>query len=135
MEHCWRQPFRWGLLMAFDDQHPWDRPEGVGTNDIVATSTCIAVPVLHSYDVEIPADLGPDELIPEAEVEVVVIVDGPSPVSPQWTGSLVCASGRLAVGDAENGRVIDVPAGTARVSIGRSPAEFAEHVVITIAGE
>src|SRR5438309_1758683 len=100
MEHRWRQPFRWGLLTAFDDLRPWDLPDGVRTNDIVATSTCIAVPVLHSQDVEIPEDLGPDELIPEAEVEVVVIVDEPSLVTTQWTGSLACTSGRLAIGDA-----------------------------------
>jgi hypothetical protein len=53
----WKQPFQWGLLLAFDDEADWSLPESGGTNGIASSATCIAVPVLHAQDVppELPA--------------------------------------------------------------------------------
>jgi hypothetical protein len=46
---------------------------------------------------------------------------------------LHCDSGQLAVGDAENERLIAVPAGRIRVRVRRDPIEFSERVSIRIA--
>ncbi len=57
METQWSQPFHWGLLMAGDAAGKWAEPALVG-NDIVATSTSLAVPVLRAQDVDTPHDDG-----------------------------------------------------------------------------
>jgi len=128
----WRQAFRWGLLLAFDDQAEWALPEGVGSGAILASSTCLAVPVLHAQDVEVPGDWPEDEALPEAEVEVRVVL-GVIPDEAEFVGVLECPSGRLNVGDADFSQVLGVPVGLLALSVTREPVKFAESVTITIA--
>jgi hypothetical protein len=127
----WKQPFHWGLLLAFDDSTEWDLPEGIGTDSIVSSATCVAVPVLHAQDIDVPDDWPDEAEPPYAEVQVIVTV---GPVSPgaEFVGTLVCPSGRLSVGDAESSRVLDVPTGVFTVSVSREPRQFAESVTITV---
>lgn len=132
VEHRWTQPFRWGLLTAFDEQAPWELPEGIGDNSIRASTSCVAVPVLHAQDVEVPDDADPEAPLPEATVEVTVLVGAPPRKSPEFDGLLSCPSGRLNVGDAENERVIEVAPGQVRVQIWREPMEFAERVTLAV---
>ena len=127
----WKQPFQWGLLLAFDDEADWTLPEGVGTDGIVSSATCITVPVLHAQDVEIPDDWPDDEDVPDAEVEVEVTLGSPAPAA-EFVGTLACPSGRLNVGDAESSRVLDVPSGVLTVAVTREPMQFAESVTITV---
>jgi hypothetical protein len=127
----WKQPFQSGLLLAFDDEADWSLPEGVGTDGIASSATCIAVPVLHAQDVEIPDDWPDDEDAPEAEVEVTVAL-GSAPPGAEFVGTLACPSGRLNVGDAESSRVFDVPVGVLAVAVSREPTQFAESVTITV---
>ena len=141
MESRWVQPFRWGLLMAFDAQEPWELPEtfweALGDGRArdperpQASSTCLTVPVLHSQDVEVPDDFPADEPLPEAVVEVVVAVPE-EPGDGAFECLIQCPSGRLTVGDAENERVVDVPAGTLRVGVLQDPPRFAERVRLQV---
>jgi len=129
----WSQPFRWGLLTAFDNENPWDLPDDVSAAVVTATSTCLAVQVRHSQDIEEPEDWPRDLGLPEAQVRVVVAFEeSPPSVLVQFEGSLLCHSGRLAVGDAETERVLDVPQGLLRVQVSVFPAEFSEYVVIRL---
>ena len=87
----WSQPFHWGLLMAFDDRHDWEVPEGVGGSQVCATRTFLAVSVLHAQDVELDDSASPDELLPEANVEVV-LRSGPLEGEVDFAGVLECPS-------------------------------------------
>ncbi len=132
VEHRWTQPFRWGLLMAFDAGAVWELPEGIGDNSIRASASCVAVPVLHAQDVDIPDDADPNAPIPEATVEVTAVVGVAPRSSAEFDGGLNCPTGRLAVGDAENERVLDVPPGVLRIQVWREPQDFAERVTLVI---
>ena len=125
----WSQPFRWGLLIAFDSEGQFELPDGIGSNAVRASSTCLTVPVLHAQDVEIPEDAGPNEPIPEAQVHVMVAF-AKAAVDVEFESSLACPSGRLYIGDAENERVIDVPPGNLLVQVARAPIDFAEQVTL-----
>jgi len=114
--------------MAFDAEGPFELPEGIGSNAVRATSTCLTVPVLHAQDVDKPDDAGPNDPIPEARVQVTVTFGTADAAAVEFEGSLACPSGRLCVGDAENECVIDVPRGDLWVQVARTPSEFAEQV-------
>jgi hypothetical protein len=90
------------------------------------------VPVLHAQDFDIPEDAEPDAPLPEAQVAVTVIVGGVVESAAEFVTVLPCLSGLLRLGDAENGRVIAVPAGQLWVSVTREPVEFAEQVGIQV---
>ncbi|MDQ1306205.1 MAG: hypothetical protein QG671_2037 [Actinomycetota bacterium] len=127
----WIQPFVWGLLTIYDAEADVEIPDITGDDDISASTTMIAVPVLHGADVEIPEDTDPNEPIPPAQVTVTVVgreLDTPA----EFTGQLDCPSGRLAIGDLENKRVAHVPTGTLLVDIQREPRKFTEHVTLSI---
>jgi hypothetical protein len=129
----WSQPFRWGLLTAFDIEGQWELPDDVSAEVVTATSTALAVQVRHSQDIEEPEDWPSDLSLPEVQVRVVVAFgESPSGAPVHFGGVLLCQSGRLAVGDAENERVIDVPAGVLRVQVSLFPREFAEHVILRL---
>lgn len=128
----WKQPFQWGLLLVFDDA--LDRvelPGGIGTDSIVSSATCVAVPVLHAQDVEIPDDWPDDAELPYAEVQVTIMV-GPASPGAEFVGSIDCPSGRLNVGDAESFKVSDVPTGVLAIAVTREPRQFAESVTIEV---
>ncbi len=130
-EVSWSQPFHWGLLTAFDDERSWGLPADVGSHQVVATSTCVAVPVLHAQDVEIDECADTNAPMPEAEVEVVltdVPLDGPV----DFVGELQCRSGRLAVGDADEYHVVAVVPGVHRVQVRLEPKEHAKRVVFAL---
>lgn len=127
----WKQPFEWGVLLAFDDGAKGSLPAGIGAERIVATATCVAVPVLHAQDVEIPDDWPDDQELPPAEVEVSVML-GAVPANAEWVGPLDCPTGRLSVGDANSSRVLDVPSGRLTVAVSREPVRYAERVTITL---
>lgn len=120
--------------MASDPVGPFEMPDLDRSGGIRATDTCLAVPVLHAADVVTPPDWPDDEPLPEATVSVTVVVDdaGEDDVF-EYEGVLHCDSGQLAVGDAENERLIAVPAGRIRVRVRRDPIEFSERVTIRIA--
>ncbi|MGB0190910.1 MAG: hypothetical protein ACPF9W_08080 [Nocardioides sp.] len=132
-EEAWTQPFGWGLLMAFDAEAEWELPEGVGTEGVAASASCLAVPVHHTSDVDFPEGWPDDLPMPGAQVNVVVAFTESPPGSPvHFDGNLSCPTGRLSVGDAENDRVLDVPAGTVRVQVSLFPFEDADSVVLRI---
>ena len=129
----WSQPFRWGLLMAFDDDNDWVLPEGIGGGGVYATSTCLAVTVLHAQDVEVPDDWPDDAEIPEAQVRLTLIVDDEVPgTEPEYDGTFLCPSGRLSLGDAETSQVHQVPAGPLRLRVWREPVQYSEAVTIHV---
>src|SRR3954468_11747098 len=98
MRHEWRQPFHWGLLMAFDDDASLDVPELGRDGAICATATCLSIPVLHAQDVATPDDWPADQAVPHATVEVSVLVEEAEPSgSAEFDGLLSCPSGRLRV--------------------------------------
>jgi hypothetical protein len=133
MKHEWRQPFHWGLLLAFDDVAPLEVPEVSRKGAITASATCLSVPVLHAQDIAAPEGWPADQPLPLATVEVRVVVGEDEDVgSAEFDGRLSCPSGRLRVGDAENELVIDVPPGNLRVRVVREPIEFAEHVTVQL---
>ncbi len=131
----WSQPFRWGLLTAFDPESKWDLPDDVSADVVTATDTVFAVHVLHSRDIEEPEGWPSDLDLPERQVQVVVaFTESPSSDMLTFEGRISCPSGHLAVGDAENERVLDVPSGTLRVQVSLFPHDFAEYVVIRLIG-
>ena len=129
----WSQPFRWGLLIAFDPVSNWDLPDDVAAAVVTATDTALAVQVRHSQDMEEPEGWPVDLGLPEAQVRVVVAFsESPDSVAVDFDSTLLCESGRLSVGDAENERVLDVPAGVLRVQVSLIPRDFAEFVVLRL---
>ena len=129
----WSQPFRWGLLTAFDSERSWGLPDDVTANAVTATDTALAVQVRHSQDIEEPEDWPSDLNLPEAQVRVVVaFAESPDGAPVEFDGFLQCQSGRLAVGDAEDERILHVPAGVLRVQVSLFPREFAEYVVLRL---
>lgn len=129
----WSQPFRWGLLTAFDSENRWDLPYDVSAELVTATETAIAVQVRHSQDIEEPEGWPSDLSLPEQLVRVVVaFAESPKGAPVDFRTSLQCPSGRLAVGDAENERVLDVPPGLLRIQVSLFPREFAEHVILRV---
>lgn len=129
----WSHPFRWGLLTAFDKERSGGLPDDVSANAVTATDTALAVQVRHSQDIEEPKDWPSDLSLPEAQVRVVVaFAESPDGAPVEFEGFLQCQSGRLAVGDAENERVLDVPAGVLRIQVSLFPREFAEYVVLRL---
>ncbi len=118
-------------MTAFDDKHRWELPEGLGGDEVLASPTCLAVPVRHAYDVQIPEDIGADDSIPQAQVEVVVIVGSAVASEPEFVCVLECASGDLNIGDAEIERVIQVPAGPVRIEVVRDRVD-ADHVMLSV---
>lgn len=134
MQLEWTQPFRWGLLLAFDERESFDLPTNLGDEAITSSASCLAVPVLHAADIDIPDDWPEDVALPSAMVTVAVVVGKPIPSDDavEFDGQLNCPSGRLAIGDAENERVVDVPRGPVRVQVIREPLEYASHVTMRI---
>jgi hypothetical protein len=128
----WTQPFHWGLLLAYDQQGHFETPGLDRSGQVAATKTCLAVPVRHSQDVEFPEEAGPDDVLPWALVRVTVLVEEVLHVPQEFAGRLRCPSGRLIVGDAEQHRVVDVPAGDLSVQVARDAGQHAEHVSIAI---
>ena len=123
--------------MAFDAEAPWTLPDwfsakGAGPLDQpVASSTCLAVPVLHSQDIEIPDNYPADEPLPEAQVQVLVtVVDRPQGCPHEIL--IECPSGRLSLGDSEVERVLDLRAGTLRIGVWSNDAQFAERVLLEV---
>ena len=129
----WSQPFRWGLLTAFDSENKWDLPDDVSAGVVTATDTALAVQVRPSQDIEEPEGWPSDLGLPEVQVRVVVaFAKSPSSAHVDFEGSLQCPSGHLAIGDAENERILDVPPGRLRVQVSLFPREFAEYVVLRL---
>lgn len=129
----WSQPFRWGLLTAFDAENLWDLPDDVNADLVTATETALAVQVRHSQDIEEPEGWPSDVGLPEQQVRVVVtFAESRDADAVEFETSLRCASGRLAVGDAENERVLEVPPGLLRVQVSLFPREFADYVILRL---
>ena len=134
MQLEWTQPFRWGLLLAFDEQESFDLPPDLGDEAIASSPSCLAVPVLHAADVDVSDDWPDEAAPPPATVTGPVGVGEPLPTGvAEFDGRLSCPSGRLSIGDAENERTLDVPRGPLRVQVDREPAEYANHVTMRIA--
>lgn len=135
-KQAWEQPFRWGLLLAFDAEAPGYLPKLGGTT-VSATGTCIAVPVRQATDVDhdVLDRLGPGRSPPDFRVRVRCLAGaGTGSVGGVFDGHLRCPSGRLVVGDAEMERVIEMPAGRLRVQVECAPSEHAERVTLWICG-
>ncbi len=130
-EAQWTQPFHWGLLIAHDNDADWAVPANVGKGCIAATPSCLAVPVRHSQDVKLYDDGDEETPLPQAEVKVV-LTTRPLEVPADYDGPLKCPSGRLQVGDADEYRLVQVPAGHHRVQVWLEPAGRAERVVIAL---
>jgi hypothetical protein len=129
----WSQPFGWGLLTAFDPESRWDLPDDVSARVVTATETALAVQVRRSQDVEEPEGWPSDLGWPEAQVGVVLaFAESPSSAHVDFEGSLLCPSGHLAIGDAENEQVPDVPTGLLRVQVSLFARECAEYVVLRL---
>lgn len=132
MQVEWRQPFHWGLLLAYDEDGDFETPELERSGSVVATDSCLAVPVLHSQDMDFPDDAGPDDVLPWAEVNVTVLVGVPLAEAAEFAGRLRCPSGRLSLGDAEQHRVVEVPPGDLHVQVVRDAGQHAERVHIAV---
>ncbi len=128
----WTQPFNWGLLLVYDEHGQFETPKLLRSGQVVATETCLAVPVLHSADVEFPDDAGPDEVLPPAQVKVAVLVGEPLQEPEEFAGQLRCPSGRLVVGDADHHRVVEVAPGDFLVEVARDGGQHAERVSIAL---
>ena len=129
----WSQPFRWGLLLAFDAENAWDLPDDVGADPVTATETCLAVGVHQCHDLPEHDGWPSDIYLPLAQVEVIVCFqESPSSAAVEHEGLLRCESGRLNVGDAENERILDVPAGVLRAQVSLFPREYPDHVVLRL---
>jgi hypothetical protein len=121
------------LLTAFDPEIGWVAPDDVGACAVTATDTSLAVQVRHCQDIEEPEGWPSDLDLPEVLVRVVVVfAESPGGAAVEFEGSLLCQSGHLTVGDAENERVLDVPPGVLRVQVSLFPREFAEYVVLRL---
>ncbi len=132
-ETRWTQPFRWGLLTAFDDERRASLPDDVTSKRVTATDTALTVLVRHSQDATSPQGWPDDLGQPEAQVQVIVAFnEAPVGSAVEFEGLLRCESGRLAVGDAETEQVLDVPAGVLRVQVSLFPVDFAENVVLRL---
>lgn len=128
----WSQPFDWGLLVVHDHDDDWEVPRGLGGGGVVATSSCLAVPVRHAQDLQV-VDVDVDEEAPptRAQVEVVLttrVRDG----LPDHEGLLRSPSGRLQVGDAHEHHLVQVPRGDLLVQVWLQPEEHAERVVLVL---
>ena len=120
--------------MAFDEAAHFEPPTLSRDGAVQATRTCLSVPVLHAQDVETPEGLGPDDPLPQAEVQVTVKVTAEDLGDAEFACLLTCPSGRLQIGDAEAFRVVDVPMGDLRVQVRRHPPQFADAVVLHVTG-
>ena len=127
----WTQPFHWGLLIAHDHDAEWEVPTKVGKGYVVGTTSCLAIPVRHSQDIAICDDGDSDAPVPQAEVDVV-LTTRPLEEVPDYDGPLQCPTGRLQVGDADEYRLVQVPAGDLLVQVWLDPEEHAERVVIAL---
>ena len=128
----WAQPFHWGLLIAHDSDADWEVPSDVGKAPVAATTTCLAIAVRHAQDVQVVDD-GESEAVPPPQAEVqVVLTTRPLEVVPDYDGTLRCPSGRLQVGDADEYRLVQVPAGDLRAQVWLEPEERARRVVIAL---
>jgi hypothetical protein len=125
-ERFWRRPFQWGVLIISDPVAEADVPD-IRENEIVATSTMILVPVHHAQDVD-TKEIGP------AEVEVRCFIDAgmDETAAPEFSGTVLCPSGRLTLGDADSVEAFDVFPGTVRIAVSREPMEHADVATIWI---
>lgn len=128
----WSQPFDWGLLVVHDHDADWEVPRGLSGGGVVATSSCLAIPVRHAQDLQV-VDVDVDEEAPptRAQVEVVLTTRSRDDV-PDHVRPLRSPSGRLQVGDAHEHHVVQVPAGDLLVEVWLQPEEHAERVVIAL---
>lgn len=121
------------MLLASDSVGSFDMPAFDRTGSIGATATCLAVPVRHAADVVTPPGWPDDRPLPEATVSVTVVVgEQAEDERYEYEGVLRCDSGRLAVGDGDNERLIAVPARLVCVRVRRHPIERSEWVSIRI---
>lgn len=132
MQVVWTQPFSWGLLLAYDAVGPFETPGLDRSGRIVATDTCLAVPVLHSADVEIPEDARPDDVLSPAQVTLTVLVEEPFSEPAEFAGRLRCRSGRLVLGDADSHRVVQVAPGDLHVLVARDAGQHSRTVGIAL---
>ena len=129
----WVQSFQWGLLIAHDDDAPWDVPGDVGKGGVAGNASCLAVPVRHAQDVRYVVVDDDDPGAPTPRVQVaVVLTTRPLELTPDYDGPFRCPSGRLQIGDAEEYRRVEVPPGDLRVQLWLSPEEHAERVVMAL---
>jgi hypothetical protein len=92
-----RRPFEWGIVLLMD-RDALDVPPLTG--DVVSHSAGgLAVKVLHAQDVDL-SGLEVDDVVPPAQVEIVVLISGGPPADPVFSGVIEVPSGVLTVGEA-----------------------------------
>jgi hypothetical protein len=129
----WARSFAWGSLLVHDAEAEFIIPEGLGTGSASASSTVLAVPVLHQQDRATPAGWPEDLSLPWAQVDVYVSFRRTPPNGVvQFECLLDCPSGRLLIGDADEEREVTVAPGRVAVQVGLVADQHADVVVLRL---
>jgi hypothetical protein len=89
----------------------------------------LAVKVLHAQDVGL-SDADADEIVPPAQVQVVVRVGDRPPADALFRGEIDVPSGVLTVGDAEQEDALAIGPGRWAVQVDCAPRDFADTVQV-----
>jgi hypothetical protein len=129
----WTRSFAWGSLLVHDPGAEFIVPEGIGSGSASASSTVLAVPVLHQQDRDTPTGWPEDLFLPWAHVDVYVSFRRTPPDDVvQFECVLDCPSGHLLIGDADEERDVSVAPGRVRVQVGLVPDQHADVVVLRL---
>lgn len=129
----WTRSFAWGSLLVHDAEAEFVVPDGLGSGSPSASSTVLAVPVLHQQDRATPAGWPEDLFLPWAHVDVYVSFHRTPPGDlVQFECLLACPSGHLLIGDADEERDISDAPGQVRVQVGLVPDQHADVVVLRL---
>ena len=129
----WQQPFHWGILTAFVEDSEFELPPDFEEHTVSWGEACFTVLVAREDDSEAPEGWHDDILIPSEIVHIAVTF---TPASDgdfvDYEGNILCESGRLAIGEAENERIIDVPTGELTVQVALYPHDDATALILRI---
>ena len=129
----WTRSFAWGSVLVHDAEAEFIVPEGLGSGAASASSTVLAVPVLHQQDRATPAGWPEDLFLPGAQVDVYVSFRRTPPGDVvQFECLLECPSGHLLIGDADEEREVSVVPGRVMVQVGLVADQHADVVVLRL---
>ncbi len=129
----WTRSFAWGSLLVHDAEAEFIVPDGMGSGFASASSTVLAVPVLHQQDRATPAGWPADLFVPWAQVDVYVSFRRTPPHDVvQFECLLDCPSGHLLIGDGDEEREVAVAPGRVAVQVGLAADQHADVVVLRL---
>ncbi|GAB3710937.1 NUDIX hydrolase [Mariniluteicoccus flavus] len=116
--------FGWGVV-AISDPEATDVPGDLVDGPVTPAGHGLLVRVRHASDVEVPQALGPDDVVPPAQVAMRVHVDEPMPANPTWTGMLDLPSRSLVIGDADSEVELELDRPRCSVAVVLDPVDHA----------